>query len=92
MKRYTLFGKWVLLVGVVVPWAAPSWAEPPRPATNQEIKDMIAAAGEAIDFGSLFLSMSFFLVLAALPYAFATAGQTVKARRRGGPPQYVGRA
>ncbi len=43
-------GKWMLAISLAVAWAAPVLAGPPRPATEEKIKELIAAAGEAEDY------------------------------------------
>lgn len=50
MNKETRFRCLLLLVGFVCATAAPLWAGPPTPATDEEIKTMIAAAGESKDY------------------------------------------
>ena len=50
MKRTTVFKTAVFLWTALVCWGQTTVAGPPKPATEQEIKDLIAAAGEAKDY------------------------------------------
>ncbi|MBN2563085.1 MAG: DUF3857 and transglutaminase domain-containing protein [Phycisphaerae bacterium] len=50
MRRFTTLTAFVYLVGLAGWLVQPLVAEPPKPATDGEIKDMIKAAGEAKDY------------------------------------------
>ena len=50
MPRNRLPMKYVLLLGLPAFWSVPALAQPPRPATPEQIKDMIKAAGDAEDY------------------------------------------
>jgi hypothetical protein len=50
MMRKRLLRAYILLLGLTVFWTVPVLAEPPRPATAEQIKEMIKAAKEAKDY------------------------------------------
>ncbi len=50
MKGDRLLTRVIPLLGLAVVWTMPALGGPPRPATEEEIKELIAAAGEAKDF------------------------------------------
>jgi len=55
MKGDMVFRRWMFLLGMAAVWTVPAWTVPvlggpPRPATDEQIKEMIAGAGEAKDY------------------------------------------
>ncbi|MGB2987998.1 MAG: DUF3857 domain-containing protein [Phycisphaerae bacterium] len=50
MKGDTMLRKFLLLLSVVAAWTVPVFGGPPQPATDEEIKELIAAAGDAEDY------------------------------------------
>ncbi len=51
MNVKTFLGRWPLVLGLAALCSPTVWGKPPKPATQEQIKEWIAEAGEAKDYG-----------------------------------------